>query len=264
MLECGIWPIVPCLFLTGLFCAIMPLCFWESDSALARARSLYPSPLQVPYAASVESAPLALAVPASSSIFSRQRTGTGFFVDDSGRLVTALHVVAGCARVAVAKEGYRLVAEVMARSGRHDLALLQVPRTLGLAAVFPDSARADPRDMVFVAGYDALPSLQTGRDVLANATVAGHGEDGELALDSSVSHGASGAPVLDSQGLVQGVISRRTTSGRVLAISAGDTKAFLAANGVGIAQDDRAQIAPLASRANRAASISARVICLLQ
>jgi hypothetical protein len=49
---------------------------------------------------------------------------------------------------------------------------------------------------------------------------------------------------------------------RVLAVSVARAKAFLAANGIAIVEDDRPQIDPSSSRANRAASISARVTCL--
>lgn len=217
----------------------------------------YPSPLPV----KGDKAPAALALPAPSSVFSRRRTGTGFFVDDDGHLVTAYHVVVGCGRVMVIKEDHHVEAKVVALSAKRDLALLAASKTLGLAAVFPQTVRTDASDMVFAAAYDSLPGLKLGGGVLANATVTGRGGDGELALDSSVTFGASGAPVLDSLGLVQGVISRRTATGRVLAVSAGDTKAFLLANGVDISADDRPQIAPYASRAHRAASISVRVVC---
>jgi hypothetical protein len=48
----------------------------------------------------------------------------------------------------------------------------------------------------------------------------------------------------------------------VLAVDAVQAKAFLLANHVAFQEDDRPQIAGSASRANRAASISARVTCL--
>ncbi len=100
---------------------------------------------------------------------------------------------------------------------------------------------------------------------LANATVVssyGGSEAGYLVIDSTVTFGASGAPVLDSRGLVEGVISRRTMVNRVLAVGAAESKAFLVSNGIHFDQDDRPQIAGGGSRANRAASISARVTCL--
>jgi hypothetical protein len=117
--------------------------------------------------------------------------------------------------------------------------------------------------MMFAGAYDTLPSMTLRGGTLANATVSSSGsEPGYLAIDSNVTFGASGAPVLDARGLVQGVISRRTGFDHVLAVDAVEAKAFLVANHVAFQEDDRPQIAGSASRANRAASISARVTCL--
>ena len=101
------------------------------------------------------------------------------------------------------------------------------------------------------------------RSMLANATIAANaGATGSLLIDSDITFGASGAPVLDGRGLVQGIVSRRIAERRVLAVSAAEAKSFLSANGVPIEQDDRSQIAGASVRADRAASISARVICV--
>ncbi|MDQ8728077.1 serine protease [Bradyrhizobium sp. LHD-71] len=195
----------------------------------------------------------------------RQLKSTAFFVDGAGHMLTARHAVENCARVVVVKEGHRVLASVVAQSSRHDLALLKAPKTLGLAAVFPRSVVASPNDMVFAGAYDTLPGLRVGGGVLANARVttsSGGSESGHLAIESSVTFGASGAPVLDRNGLVQGVISRRALPNRVLAVGVAETTSFLTASGVRIVQDDRPQLAGSASRAHRAASISATVMCL--
>jgi len=191
----------------------------------------------------------------------REKTGTGFFVDDSGHMLTARHAADDCTGLVVAKEGRAVAARVVALSAANDLALIKVPRTLGLAAVFPRRSVASSNDMVFASGYDRL---QANRGMLANATVAASPASGAdaLVIDSDVTFGASGAPVLDGRGLVQGIVSRRIATGRVVAVAAGDAKTFLAANGVQFEQDDRSQISGAGSRADRAASISARVICL--
>ncbi|WP_454618480.1 S1 family peptidase [Bradyrhizobium cenepequi] len=191
----------------------------------------------------------------------RQKTGTGFFVDDKGHLLTARHAAEDCSRLIVAKEGRALAAQLVALSPSTDLALIKVTRTLGLAAVFPSTVGVSTNDMVFASAYD---KLATNRGLLANATVAGSpgNQSGALQIDTDVTFGASGAPVLDSRGLVQGIISRRTGSSRVVAVGAGDAKSFLAANGVRVAIDDRSQIVAAISRGSRAASISARVTCL--
>jgi hypothetical protein len=113
---------------------------------------------------------------------------------------------------------------------------------------------------------------------LGNATVVSNGGDaGYLAIASNVTFGSSGAPVLDGRGLVQGVISGRMNEVKlptaysapmgelpmsVVKVTAARAKAFLAAHGIAVAEDDRPQIDPSSSRANRAASISARVTCV--
>lgn len=195
-------------------------------------------------------------------IGTRQKNGTAFFVDDLGDMLTARHVVDACQHIIVTKEGIALAARVVALSDRADLALIKIPETLGLAAVFPRSVEAAANDMVFAAAYDKLPSLIASGGLLANATVVdSDAGSGILAIDSDVTFGASGAPVLDSGARVQGVISRRTPENHVAVVGAKVAKPFLAANGIEIEEDDRPQIAALGSRAHRAASISANVTC---
>lgn len=206
--------------------------------------------------------PLALPPQGGSA---RVLTSTGFFADEAGHVLTAGHAVENCTQIIVAKEKYRLAAKLVARSPRYDLALLKIPRTLGLAAVFPQTVAPGLNTMVFAGAYTSLSDAPANRGLLANARVVssfGGSEAGHLVIDSPAGFGTSGAPVLDGLGLVQGVVSRRTMVNRVLAVGTAETKAFLASNNVHFAQDDRPQLAPAASRASRAASVSAQVTCL--
>ncbi|WP_275189442.1 serine protease [Bradyrhizobium sp. CSA112] len=219
----------------------------------------------VPVRAPENTATRSLARPPEPATIPREKSGTAFFVDDAGHMLTARHAVEDCTRLFVAKEGRIVLARTVALSPGFDLALIKVPKTMGLAAVFPRGGAAAVNDMMFAAAYDTLPGMTTRGGTLANARVTpsyGGSEAGHLVLDSTVTFGASGAPVLDSRGLVEGVISRRTRIDRVLAVGAGEAKAFLTSNGVRFDQDDRPQMAGGGSRANRAASISARVTCL--
>src|SRR5437762_306567 len=164
-------------------------------------------------------------------------------------MLTARHAAEDCSRLVVAKEGRVVSARLVALAPHVDLALIKLPKTLGLAAVFPRGGRAGVNDMVFAAAYDTLPAMLTRGGILANATVVSGlgGDPGNLVIDSDVTFGASGAPVLDSRGLVEGVVSRRATVNRVVAVGAAETKAFLAGNGIRFDQDDRPQIAGGAS-----------------
>jgi serine protease Do len=201
-----------------------------------------------------------LSRPQEATTVTRETSGTAFFVDGSGHMLTARHAAENCARLLVLKEGRTVAAHLVASSQTADLAIIKVPKTLGLAAVFPNQAVASTNDMVFASAYD---KLQASRGMLANATIAANvRETGALLIDSDITFGASGAPVLDGRGLVQGVVSRRIAERRVLAVGAAEAKSFLAANGVPVDQDDRPQIAGASVRADRAASISARVICV--
>jgi hypothetical protein len=194
-----------------------------------------------------------------------ERAGTGFYVDDIGHMLTARHVVQDCSRIMVQKEGRTSSAQVTAVSTPYDLALLHTAKTRGLAAVFPRSVVTLTNDIVFAADYASLPTMLVRGGMLANASVSpatGSDESGHIALQSTLTFGSSGAPVLDSRGLIEGVVSRRTAINRVLAVGSTAAKAFLAASNIRFQQDDRPQISGSASRAHRAASISARVICV--
>lgn len=194
-----------------------------------------------------------------------ERAGTGFFADDLGHVLTARHVVEGCGRIVVHKEGRSMTARLVALSTPYDVALLRTPKTRGIAAVFPRTVESSINSMVFAADYTTLPTMVTRGGTLANASVSktsGGEEAGHIAITSTVTFGASGAPVLDSRGLVEGVISRKTNVNRVLAVGAAAAKSFLASNNVRPQEDDRPQLSGSASRAHRAASISARVVCV--
>ena len=231
----------------------------QVDSTVAFAQTLFPVQTQQKLD---PAKPLAL-MPHDRN--QRVLTSTAFFVDGSGHMLTVRHAVENCARIVVTKEQHRIIARIVAQSPRYDLALLKVPKTLGLSAVFPRGVGPSNNDMVFAGGYSTLPGLQAGGGVLANARVTsslGGSEAGHLAIDSPVTFGASGAPVLDKNGLVQGIVSRRTMVNRVLAVGAAEAKSFLVSNNVRIDEDDRPQLSGSASRAHRAASVSALVTCL--
>lgn len=211
-----------------------------------------------------EKSDLATAFPARIGL---ELTATGFFVDGEGDLLTANHAANGCSQLYVAKEGRTIRAELVAQSADDDLALLKVPETLGLPAVLADADQPAANEMVFASGYEALQDVLARGGGLFNAAVASaQHEDpgGDIELVSDATYGASGAPVLNADGLVIGIITHREATDHVLATSVNRVKAFLAAQRIAFEQDDRPQLSALQDRAHRAETISANVICFKQ
>lgn len=200
-------------------------------------------------------------VPQGTPPDGRELFATGFVVDRQGLIVTAGHAVGGCGSLYVVKGDRTLTARVVARAVSPDLALLDAGIALAPPAVLA-TGRVTGNAGVFVAGYRALPRLLSEGGGLFNAVLlASDGERAEISLVSDAQHGSSGAPVLDGNGLVVGVVSRRTSADRVFAVENGALRAFLAANGVTAETDTRPQLDAFQDRARRAATISVGIRC---
>lgn len=200
----------------------------------------------------------------TASAVSRELFATGFVVDRHGLIVTAGHAVDGCASLYVVKGTRTLAAEVVARSSVDDLALLRVQDTLAPPAVFA-AGQKDGTTAVFVAGYRTLPRLLGDGGGLFNAVqMPSDGEQLKITLVSDAGHGASGAPVFDGNGLVIGVVSRRTSGDRVIAVGGEALRSFLAAHDVAIEMDSQPQLDAFQDRARHAATVSVGVRCFVR
>jgi S1-C subfamily serine protease len=139
------------------------------------------------------------------------KAGTGFFLGGEGRLVTAAHLVAGCAGVQVVPEGgVGLAAEVESRDRALDVAVLRVggaaPRSAELAPALPA-----PGAPLTAVGY---PEAAAGGGLASLALTAIElpipRPMERLPLRGAVAHaGMSGAPVVDAGGRVVGMLLGR-------------------------------------------------------
>lgn len=162
--------------------------------------------------------------------------GTGFLVDDV--VVTNAHVVAGASELAVVDEaGNESAAVVVAFDPAADLAAL---RTSGDDAALRTSgddgesravtfAEADPGDRGFVAGQ----TFEVKRRVRAHISdIYGDQQVVRLSLEieADIARGDSGAPLVDAEGAVVGVIyaSSRGKENTAYAIRSLEVQDFVA------------------------------------
>jgi len=140
-------------------------------------------------------------------------TGTGFFVDAKGNLITNAHVVKDCKVVIVkltdGKPAHK--ARVVATDTSNDLALLAVEDAIGTKFA---SLRMGTRlgEGVAVFGYPHADILaSSGNFTLGNVTaLSGLGDDSRYyQISAPVQQGNSGGPLLDNYGNAVGVVAAK-------------------------------------------------------
>ncbi len=177
----------------------------------------------------------------------KQRSGTAFVVDASGRLLTNAHVVADCARIELTYgDGRRVSGRIAVRDARNDLALLEGAAPATAVAAF---ARAGARagDDVIALGYPLRGLLAMEANVstgIVSATAGLKDDPTRLQISAPIQPGHSGGPLLDESGAVVGVVVSKLNALRVarmtgdvpqnvnFAIKSGVAQVFLRANGI--------------------------------
>jgi hypothetical protein len=178
------------------------------------------------------------ATAAAANAAGRVKTGTGFFVSHAGFLVTSAHVVAGCGGVAVWGGGIeRRDSYIVAMDLRRDIALLSTGGEAADIAATSGRSSPDIGGTTFGLGFGIFAKQPRtpvfSRGILVGDDVSPTG-DPVLVIRAHVPEGASGAPVLDADGSLVGMIigyfTERPNLGVV--VPSADIGAFLAAHGL--------------------------------
>jgi len=133
------------------------------------------------------------------------RSGTGFYVNKKGLMITNNHVVKSCSKIKV--DGSNAV--VKSFDATNDLALLQVDSSTSLVPNFRSGKGIRLGDGVTVAGYPLRSVLGSGLNVVTGSVASLSGiknDSSKLQITAPVNSGNSGGPMFDSSGLVVGVI----------------------------------------------------------
>ncbi len=203
-------------------------------------------------------------------------SGTGFFVNSSGYLLTNAHVVEKCNAYEVTPNGEATAnAKLIAKDSSNDLALLKINTTP--PAVAPIRISAKLGEPVAVFGFPLANMLsRNGNFTLGNVTaLAGLGDDtAHLQISAPVQSGNSGGPLLDSYGNLVGVVRAKLNAMKVaeangdlpqnvnFAIKSAVAINFLSSNNVSYTdgQATGETLTPVAL-AEKAKSVSAFVLC---
>jgi S1-C subfamily serine protease len=162
-------------------------------------------------------------------------TGSGFVLDEDGRIVTNAHVVSGATDVQVSfPDGQIVPAEVVGKDEETDIAVLRVsPEQVDLRPLeLGDSDSVRPGDRVVAIGNPTgvQATAGTGRISGAGRRVevrGGYVIDGLLETDAVIEPATSGGPLLGADGRVVGITSRLTDD-TAYAVPAGVARSVLA------------------------------------
>jgi putative serine protease PepD len=149
-------------------------------------------------------------------------TGSGFVIDEEGRIVTNQHVVDGAESVRVEfADGTEVGAEVLGTDPSTDIAVLDVDRpSSDLTPLrFAPTGGLEVGNPVIVLGspFGLEGTLTTGVISAVGREIQspnGFTIENAVQTDAALNHGNSGGPVLDTQGRVVGVAAQiRSESG---------------------------------------------------
>ncbi|MFI4985854.1 MAG: serine protease [Alphaproteobacteria bacterium] len=166
------------------------------------------------------------------------RTGTAFFVSREGYMITSAHIVHGCLRANIyPSDGSDRTARIVALDRRTDLGLLRVDGAVPEAALFPGAGGLPTGATITTVGFGARPEEPRYAVVTPGRFAEfAPGPQGVPLIEfgATLHEGNSGGPIVDEEGVLQGVvIGRYTAQPNVsVAVAAQDIKEFLSANRV--------------------------------
>ena len=139
----------------------------------------------------------------------RASVGTGFFITDSGLLVTAYHVVANFNEISVVMPGMRrLRAQVLKLDAVNDIALLKVPAMTPFLYLSHSQGVPPGMDVVTV-GYPQVGIQGLAAKItrgIVNSSSGMRDDPGSFQFSAEVQKGNSGGPLMGPGGTVVGVV----------------------------------------------------------
>tara|TARA_Y100000768_G_scaffold192377_1_gene144237 strand:- start:107 stop:1273 length:1167 start_codon:yes stop_codon:yes gene_type:complete len=134
-------------------------------------------------------------------------SGSGFFVSQTGHIITNFHVIDSCDAVKVSFKGDNINAKVLAIDKMNDLAILK--STINPDQIFSVAKEdADLLENIIIAGFPlgkrVSSSIKTSKGSITS--LSGFGDNfSEFQTDAALNQGNSGGPILNQKGNIVGV-----------------------------------------------------------
>ena len=136
-------------------------------------------------------------------------TGTGFFINQNGTLVTNFHVIEDAEKVVVVYDGRELPAQFIKGDKQADVALLRVEASAPFLKI-ESVDRVARGEEVFTLGYP-LVTIQGQQQKASfgrvNALTGAMDDPAFLQIDVPIQPGNSGGPLINARGNVVGVVT---------------------------------------------------------
>ncbi len=201
----------------------------------------------------------------------RAATGTGFYINRQGHVLTNAHVAGKCAAITVTRLGGAAVpASLVKVDASNDLAVLIAQPSPSVAA-FRGGRPVRAGEAVVAYGFPMTGTLSSG-GVVTNGSVSaltGFRDDSRyLQISAPIQGGNSGGPLLDSAGNVVGVItaslgsrSRDVPQNVNFALKTDVARTFLESAGVPIETSSSARDLSVADIGEKARAFSVLIDC---
>ncbi len=160
-------------------------------------------------------------------------SGSGIIIQSDGLILTCNHLVSDATKTTVyLKDGTSYAATIAARDKFHDLALLRIKATGLTTLTIGDLSGVNTGESVMVLGYPlGNENVSVSSGLLSSMEYDEGWNTIWLQTDSAINPGNSGGPLLDMQGKVIGMVTRKVfgigVEGIGYAISANTIKLYL-------------------------------------
>jgi S1-C subfamily serine protease len=146
-------------------------------------------------------------------------TGTGFFINPAGQIVTAAHVTEDCAILEAKQDDTALLGKVVASSNLVDLAVLDTGKPAEHTLALRKGGEIQLGEPVVNVGYPLQPILASSPNLTrGNISSRGalEGSLGQFQFSAPIQPGSSGGPVVSDKGELLGVTQSTLNVSRLI------------------------------------------------